>query len=88
MTLLWCFLAILPVFPTVFGASASDDFPGTDYKWQHHDQEALERVLRETHAECPDITRIYSIGQSAAKQDLWVIEITDNPGEHELGECF
>ncbi|XP_033125086.1 carboxypeptidase E-like [Anneissia japonica] len=63
-----------------------DGFPGNDYTWEHHDAKALKRVLDETAAECPDITRVYSPGKSVKETDLWTIEITDNPGEHEPGE--
>lgn len=81
-------MSSLLIFFAVFAVvwSSEVDFPGPDYVWQHHNAEALKKVLDDTHAECPEITRIYSPGQSKKGEELWVMEISDNPGVHELGE--
>uniref|UniRef100_A0A8C4QTQ3 Carboxypeptidase E n=1 Tax=Eptatretus burgeri TaxID=7764 RepID=A0A8C4QTQ3_EPTBU len=54
--------------------------------FEHHGHESIEHVLSSIYKRCPDITRVYSVGKSWRHRDLYVIEISDNPGVHELGE--
>lgn len=46
----------------------------------------LPQLMKSVNEACPDITRIYSIGKSYKGLKLYVMEISDNPGKHELGE--
>lgn len=38
--------------------------------------------------ECPNITRLYSLGKSSKGLEIYAMEITDNPGIHETSEKF
>lgn len=48
--------------------------------------------MKMVNEECPTITRTYSLGKSSRGLKIYAMEISDNPGEHELGEglghCF
>ena len=52
----------------------------------HHKYAGMEAFLRGVSSKCPSITRLYSIGQTVQYRNIWVMEISDNPGEHEAGE--
>lgn len=42
--------------------------------------------MKMVNEECPTITRTYSLGKSSRGLKIYAMEISDNPGEHELGE--
>ncbi|CAI8604313.1 unnamed protein product [Vicia faba] len=48
----------------------------------------LERAVKEFGQRCSNISRIYSIGKSVNGVPLWVIEISDKPGEEETEPAF
>lgn len=43
--------------------------------------------MKRVNDECPNITRVYSIGKSYLGLKMYVMEISDNPGQHEVGTC-
>ncbi|XP_076002839.1 putative carboxypeptidase X1 [Genypterus blacodes] len=57
-----------------------------DLDFRHHDYKEMRKLMKSVSEECPDITRIYTIGKSYNGLKLYVMEISDNPGKHELGE--
>ncbi|KAK2892190.1 probable carboxypeptidase X1 [Channa argus] len=54
--------------------------------FRHHNYKEMRKLMKSVTEECPDITRIYTIGKSYMGLKLYVMEISDNPGKHELGE--
>ncbi|XP_063039644.1 probable carboxypeptidase X1 [Engraulis encrasicolus] len=54
--------------------------------FRHHNYKEMRKLMKEVHDMCPDITRIYTIGKSYTGLKMYVMEISDNPGKHELGE--
>ena len=55
-------------------------------RFNHHNFSSFERTLKEIASKHPNITRLYSIGHSVQFRNIWVLEISDNPGRHEPGE--
>ncbi|KAK3560968.1 hypothetical protein QTP86_023158 [Hemibagrus guttatus] len=66
--------------------SAPAPQPQQPQEFRHHHNSDMELFLQRFSTKYPSITRLYSIGKSAQGRLLWVMEISDNPGEHEEGE--
>ncbi|XP_054988464.1 probable carboxypeptidase X1 isoform X2 [Sorex araneus] len=54
--------------------------------FKHHNYKAMRKLMKQVNEQCPNITRVYSIGKSYQGLKLYVMEMSDQPGEHELGE--
>ncbi|MBN3298976.1 CPXM2 protein, partial [Amia calva] len=54
--------------------------------FKHHSYKEMRQLMKVVNEMCPNITRIYNIGKSHNGLKLYAIEISDRPGEHELGE--
>ncbi|KAJ8360177.1 hypothetical protein SKAU_G00167020 [Synaphobranchus kaupii] len=54
--------------------------------FKHHSYKEMRQLMKVVNEMCPNITRIYNIGKSHSGLKLYAIEISDSPGEHELGE--
>ncbi|KAM9842664.1 putative carboxypeptidase X1 [Aulostomus maculatus] len=54
--------------------------------FRYHNYKEMRKLMKSVTEACPDITRIYTIGKSYMGLKLYVMEISDNPGRHELGE--
>nr|XP_012140788.1 PREDICTED: carboxypeptidase D-like [Megachile rotundata] len=57
-----------------------------DTKFKHHKYAAMEKYLKDLNSNYPNITRLYSIGESVRGRQLYVMEITENPGKHSLNK--
>ncbi|POI21320.1 hypothetical protein CIB84_014933, partial [Bambusicola thoracicus] len=80
----------------VLGCAVPD--PNNIYQWpeqpmptdkldfRHHNYKEMRKLMKRVSEECPNITRIYSIGKSYLGLKMYVMEISDNPGRHEVGE--
>lgn len=53
--------------------------------FRHHHFSDMEIFLRRYANEYPNITQLYSVGKSVELRELYVMEISDNPGVHEAG---
>jgi len=61
-------------------ASRNEDY----LDMRNHSYREMLEYMKLVKYTCPDITRLYSIGQSVQGRDLLVLEFSTTPGEHEL----
>ena len=67
--------------------STQSNTPIEPTQFSHHSNKQLKEFLQSYATKYSKITRLYSIGKSVNGVDLWVMEISNNPGIHELGEA-
>ncbi|XP_037244624.1 probable carboxypeptidase X1 [Falco rusticolus] len=72
--------------PNNIYAWQSQPLPSSKLDFRHHNYKEMRKLMKRVNDECPDITRIYSIGKSYLGLKMYVMEISDNPGQHEVGE--
>ncbi|XP_019746012.1 probable carboxypeptidase X1 isoform X2 [Hippocampus comes] len=67
-------------------SSAQEGRSKDNLDFRHHNYQEMRKLMKSVAEECPDITRIYTIGKSYMGLKLYVMEMSDHPGKHELGE--
>ncbi|XP_005583396.2 carboxypeptidase D [Macaca fascicularis] len=72
--------------PNILSGTSSSYQPIQPKDFHHHHFPDMEIFLRRFANEYPNITRLYSLGKSVESRELYVMEISDNPGVHEPGE--
>lgn len=59
------------------------------FEYKHHNNEELPQILEDVHANCPNISRIYSLSEGSVRGvPLYIIEFSTNPGHHEISKRF
>ncbi|KAK4298554.1 hypothetical protein Pmani_029112 [Petrolisthes manimaculis] len=73
------------VTPKTKGSTTKEESGG--FVWRHHNNDEVEGVLRDVSERCKDVTRLYALSEPSVRNvPLWVLELSDNPGQHELLE--
>lgn len=75
-----------PVTP-VYSYYTQNEVVSTDnLDFRHHSYKDMRQLMKAVNEDCPTITRTYSLGKSSRGLKIYAMEISDNPGDHELGE--
>ncbi|KAI5744787.1 hypothetical protein M8J76_005153 [Diaphorina citri] len=54
-------------------------------QFSHHNYTQMQAELEHITKNYPNLTRLYSVGQSVEKRELWVLELSTHPGVHKPG---
>ncbi|XP_015114508.1 carboxypeptidase D [Diachasma alloeum] len=57
-----------------------------EVKFKHHNYTEMEAFLMQLSGNYPSITRLYSVGRSVENRELYVLEITEDPGKHDINK--
>lgn len=72
---------LITVFSMIFIGLAT----ATEFQFKHHNNQELAETLKNVHAKCPNITRIYTLSEkSVLGLPLYLIEFSTKPGYHQL----
>ena len=66
--------------------SGKDEILEKNISFRHHNYEEMTWLLKDYSKKYSSITHLYDIGTSVQNRKLWVMEISNNPGNHEPGE--
>ncbi|XP_015345751.1 adipocyte enhancer-binding protein 1 [Marmota marmota marmota] len=75
-----------PVTPVHSYYAQNEVVATDDLDFRHHSYKDMRQLMKVVNEECPTITRTYSLGKSSRGLKIYAMEISDNPGDHELGE--
>lgn len=60
------------------------DFKTPTELQKHHNYAEMTTILKSLAGKYPDISKLYDIGTSVQGKKIWVLEISNKPGEHQL----
>ncbi|XP_076859344.1 uncharacterized protein aebp1b [Brachyhypopomus gauderio] len=66
--------------------SQNEVTPRDDLDYTYHSYHDMEKLMKSISDECPNITKLYTLGQSSKGLQIYAMEFTGNPGVHETGE--
>ena len=78
--------AMKAIIAALFVIALNTPLNHASVEFKHHNYEEMTKVLKQYAESCKNISKLSSIGKSVQGRELWVFEISDNPGKHELTE--